>query len=280
MRLHIVVIKCLHRRGYLAFATNLQKGAKELDGDCIVSLSNKYFDAKVRFSDIGYTIIQTESSVTVVEDGIILTFQDSKTNASIMRESFDALDSQHSLAQSIQQCGDVIRLCVGIYDAGCIGTNPMEEALLEEEYQRRVLWCLDRGYEYIEADMSEEGMQKGHEDREKDGYARILEAFQSTIWSSAVKVETAEGETPTEKSVSEDQNALELNELEAIQIPHTEETYFENLDHVMREAIRIRDDARSGTLSDEERRKRAGDAAMALMGLLEQMGFDEDEDDE
>jgi len=256
----------------------------ETDLEATLSISNKYFDAKVRFSDIGNTILADKNHLWV-EDGIILTFQDSKTNAITMRESFDALDSVHT---SAQPCGDVLRLCVGIQAVDDGANLLLDESLLEQEYQRRILWCLDRGYEYIEADMTEEGRKKGHEDREKEGYARILEAFQGTIWSSAVRVGGAKDDLVERKVSNSSKAVVDGDALEskvsdvATKIPDlhpTDESYFENLDRVMREAIRIREDARSGTLTDEERRKRAGDAATALMGLLGQMGLDEDEED-
>jgi hypothetical protein len=43
-------------------------------------------------------------------------------------------------------------------------------------YTRRVLWCLDHGYEYVQVDLMEYGRSIGHSDREKEGFARIVEA--------------------------------------------------------------------------------------------------------
>lgn len=242
----------------------------------LLSLSNKYFNAQVQFLDIGETFTDESSSYKTFEDGIILTFQDSITHDKNMTEAFDALDSIHSLAQSIQQCGDKLRLCVGIYHTDNT-SHTIDEAVYEDEYQRRILWCLDRGYEYVQADMSEEGRKKGHTDREKEGYARILEAFQATLWSSAIRAEPTKSNEDN-KYKSEGPQVDDSRTKMSNTHPN-EEAYFDNLDQVMREAVRIRDDARSGTLTDEERRKRAGNAAMALMGLLEQMGLDEEEED-
>ena len=49
-----------------------------------------------------------------------------------------------------------------------------------------MLWCLDRGYEYVEVDVTPEGMTGGFEERDKDGYARVVEAIGTCMWSSHV----------------------------------------------------------------------------------------------
>jgi hypothetical protein len=65
--------------------------------------------------------------------------------------------------------------------------------------------------------------------------------------------------------------------------PHSrqdEEVAFHQLERMLTEARCIREASRSSQMSDEERRARAGDAAMKLMGLLDQLGFDDDDDDD
>jgi len=46
--------------------------------------------------------------------------------------------------------GDMLRLCVGIVGNAVrpVAQTPKE---IEEEYSKRVLWCLNRGYEFISA---------------------------------------------------------------------------------------------------------------------------------
>ena len=58
-----------------------------------------------------------------------------------------------------------------------------------------------------------------------------------------------------------------------------EEDLFNNFEQMVNEAKRIREASHSGNLTDEERRDRAGNAAEMLMGLLGQMGFEEEDDD-
>ena len=60
-----------------------------------------------------------------------------------------------------------------------------------------------------------------------------------------------------------------------------EEISFHQLEKVLTEAKSIREASRNNAnMSDEERRARAGDAAMKLMGLLDRLGFDDDDDEE
>ena len=68
-----------------------------------------------------------------------------------------------------------MRLCVGVNFEG-IGPTAQDN-----EYSRRILWCLDREFEYVEADCSEQGQQQGHDERDKEGFARIIEARMSEI---------------------------------------------------------------------------------------------------
>jgi hypothetical protein len=58
-----------------------------------------------------------------------------------------------------------------------------------------------------------------------------------------------------------------------------EERFMNDFEVALRQASRIQDASKSGAISDEERRQRAGDAADLLMGLIGKMG-DFDDDDE
>ena len=98
---------------------------------------------------------------------------------------FDALTKVHDAAVELDRCGDLLRLCVGVHIGELSPQELRGQSSHEDEYSRRVLWCLDRGYEYVEADLSEEGRAKGHDERDKEGYARIIEAVAGTVWSAA-----------------------------------------------------------------------------------------------
>jgi len=232
--------------------------------------------------------------------------------------------------------GDLLRLCVGVGKNETLSTKEYED-----EYSRRVLWCLDRGYEYVEADLSEEGLKYGHDARDKDGFARIVEAVSGTVWSSAVmekkkqeelkrsyaedvaaatttstseqneNTNTYEPPDPTklppvlgseedkererkarEALLAEENNATNsagdggISKNDNVDMPPKQREELEQeralnaLEGSIREAGRIRELSKAGQLSDDERRKRAGDAAMLLMDMMGQMGLESSDDEE
>lgn len=289
-------------------------------------LSNRYFSARVALKSI-HDDTPSPDGLTLKEDGILLL---STT------EDLRGLDTIHEQAIS-RGAGDLLRICVVV----TTGTEvPQQHQHLyktpkeiEEEYAKCVLWCLDRGYEYIPScDLSDEGVSRGHDERDKDGFARLVEAIQGTVWSSAVMVGRGSNAliAPVESSPSpsspglaatqqqsthkrnlenernreemarkallegfneEDDNNTPANadaEIGLMRPVHHENTkreqvhnehYFDQFEGAIREAARIRDLSLSGQLSDQERRQRAGDAALMLCELLDQAGFDEGESD-
>lgn len=239
------------------------------------------------------------------EDGILLIFPSNNTHIETLTVTHDKLLQSNALV------GDTLRLCIATF-VGSTSTYTSKNHQ-EEEYSKRVLWCLDRGYEYVEVDMSEEGLNNGFDEREKDGFARVVEAIGGTVWSSAIMMkrtgmkavaDAAVGtsselsKTTTIRSVSsvpvvaekigEDHNDdddvkghkknTSVTDDKSTTLSSKEESMLENIEHIMEEAKRIRDSSRMGQLSDEDRRQRAGNAAEVLMGLLDQMGLHDDVD--
>ena len=324
-----------------------------------ITLSNKYFTAKVLLEEIGSTQHAAAASNTTphqsclfAEDGLVLVFDAFLSNpnsATSMSASFDAMETIHDRAvvgsDTGQPAGDLLRLCVGVVKSRS-GELSLSTKEYEQEYSRRVLWCLDRGYEYVEADLSEEGLALGHDDRDKEGFARIVEAVSGTVWSSAVmekrkqaelkesyakdtvaaatatenqeNLHTYEPPDPTklppvvgieedeererkarESLLAADDDADDASNVkndgqgpttnnndidpEAIAKRNEEreqERVMNALEGSLREASRLREMSKSGQLSDDERRKRAGDAAILLMDMMGQMGLSDDDDDE
>jgi len=325
-----------------------------------ITLSNKYFTAKVLLEEIGSTQhaaaaaasnTAPHQSCLFAEDGLVLVFDAFLSNpnsATTMSASFDAMETIHDRAvvgsDTGQPAGDLLRLCVGVVRSRS-GEMSLSTKEYEQEYSRRVLWCLDRGYEYVEADLSEEGLTVGHEDRDKEGFARIVEAVSGTVWSSAVmekrkqaelkesyakdtvaaatatenqeNLRTYEPPDPTklppvvgiEEDEERERKARESllaaddddadgannvkddsqgpttnnndNDTEVIAKRNEEreqERVMNALEGSLREASRLREMSKSGQLSDDERRKRAGDAAMLLMDMMGQMGLSDDEE--
>lgn len=289
----------------------------------MLTISNRYFVARIRLEEMLADQTTTATEVLQKEDGVILVFDAMRSNPDIIggtssASSFDALTVVHNRAQEAEQCGELVRLCVGV----SIGQNAPSELRgekHEDEYSRRVLWCLDRGYEYVEADLSERGQLTGHQERDKDGFARIVEAISGTMWSSAV-MGASKKEILKQSYEKEKESLKETNESnpyippdpsllatdsgtiqdtsKAIQsslvgvgeskfdsgvvfedsgTASEQERVMENLEGILKEAARIREASKSGELSDEERRKRATDAASLMMDLMNQLDMDDDD---
>ena len=304
--------------------TALQSHFKTVEDDddgapnTTLTVSNRYFHAKVLLEDLSSQHTQTTNPDTTKEDGIILVFDAMHSNPNVIGSSispsscFDALTMVHDKAEQDGECGDLLRLCVGVY-VGEKTPTELRGKNHEEEYSRRVLWCLDRGYEYVEADASQKGQLSGHDERDKDGFARIVEAISGTVWSSAVmekskkqelkqsydqekeslatKQQEEEGENPyvpPDPSLLDSQIQSELVKDSA----DSTENYFiddakaaeqdrtmENLEGLLRQAASIREASRAGELTDEERRQRAADAATLMMSLMSQLDTEEDQED-
>jgi Alpha and gamma adaptin binding protein p34 len=288
----------------------------------VLTVSNRYFAARIRLEEI-VTDQTTTNDVPQKEDGIILVFDALRSNPDIIggifANSFDALTLVHSHAEQAKQCGELVRLCVGV-SLGPKNPSDLRGEKYEDEYSRRVLWCLDRGYEYVEADLSEQGQRTGHNERDKDGFARIVEAISGTVWSSAVM--GASKQETLKQSYGKDKEALQDTEesnpyippdpslpasdtiQESSATPDTsnkiqssligdskldleegfvdggnaseQERVMESLEGILREASRIRETSRNGELSDDERRKRASDAASLMMDLMSQLDTEDD----
>jgi hypothetical protein len=316
-------------------------------------LQNKYFTAtvllkgienKVDDDNINNNNTNNTVSTATKEDGVILVFDAYQSNPD--RDpigddginTFDSLAASHEHAERNDTCGDLLRLCVGV----CLGDYSLEELRgiknSQKEYSRRILWCLDRGYEYIEADLSQEGQAKGHDQRDKDGFARIVEAIQGTVWSSAVvgsaTSSTLKANYVSDKAAMEEVTVSVLEEKEETKeniyqppslftpmssnnngntsnignetrdkVPAAAtstlvdptkvgpsnmaqlredleaEKFFDKMEGFLKEATQIRAASKNGTMTDNERRERAGEAALALVNLMGQFGMDGDDDD-
>ena len=284
----------------------LSKSSSSKNGDKYeqfhLVISNRYFDASVIFAGLNEStddVVITSAEESVVEDGIILVF-DSSPSAS-QDVCFDSLSALHVNAEKTIGLGDSLRLCVGV----SLGPSPLADGskACEEEYSRRVLWCLERGYEYVEADMSPIGMESGHDERDKDGFARILEAISSCMWSSHVMKKRSEPNNEDsnnanddtklsdhKRSDSEREKAALANLMEGVdqgnnakdttQEMKRQEMAFQELESVIADAKNIREASQNNSMSDEERRKRAADTALRMMDLFEKLGFEGDHDED
>jgi hypothetical protein len=306
-------------------------------------IANRYFTAKVRLEYLQ----SSDTGDLWKEDGIILVFandplefeSDNQTAGSNHSNyhSFDALTvNYHNLVTADADiAGELLRLCVGL------SSQPLSDSYkaskqYEQEYARRIHWCLDHNYEYVDCDLL--NLDKGHEDRDKEGFARIVEAIRGTVWSSAVMqakktvelkqtyqqdkalvgVDSAEDAhvneyeppdplqlppvgdvmiSPTkEEDCAREEMARQELMAECIQdndftatesfernngqrLGKDEESIFNTMESTLKQAALIREASRAGTMTDDERRQRAGDAATLLYHMMEQMSFDESDDE-
>ena len=263
-------------------------------------IENKYFQADLMLEHWDHNHPKHDTIIRN-HDGILLIFNHFNTSIDTLTEIHNQI-CHHTTKEDV---GDALRLC--------ISTSPdvIEPTKANEElYSQRVLWCLDRGYEYVEVDLSEEGMKVRPDVREKDGFDRVVEAIGSTVWRSAIMkhrnvtsalLDTAAGDGQEQQEQQQEQHVsvhvsteettstLEEKRLNeeptVIKISPSKETKSEEVlmnefEHLMNEAKKIRQASKNGDLSDQERRDRAGNAAQMLMGLLDQMGFDDDDYDD
>ena len=155
----------------------------------------------------------------------------------------------------------------------------------------------DHGYEYVEADLTPAGIAGAdHGSRDKEGFARVVEAVGGTVWSGSVSKKrsgggggtwTGEEVAPARPSseagpaapvasvgdTGRDPFAL-LPEAEDGDDEEDDRGVFEDLERVMLEAGRVRAEARGGAMSDADRRRRASDAAIALAEVMDRLGLD------
>jgi hypothetical protein len=317
----------------------------------MLGLSDPLNDPETHKEDGVLLVVAAEESPSGGHDSSTRSSSPSPSSSKLLR--FDALDDLHGTAEAEGKAGDLLRLCLVVSKLNAeaepavngssnenAGDDEKEE---EEEYSRRILWCLDRGYEYVDGvDLSTHGVRRGHDERDKEGFARVVEAIATTVWSSAVMRKsarqqlrssyqqdkqsivagpgnpdrgiddadgpdecgtyqppdpimmpqapppaTSQGGGSPESDHDREERLLLQQEADERRDTGTNaelgnEVYFDRFEGALREAGRIRDLSRSGVMSDEDRRKRAGDAAVLLMDLMNKMGagLDDDDDDE
>ena len=277
------------------------------DENKLLPISNKYFTANVLLEDMEASVEEATK-----EDAVILVFDMLASNpdrsGGVPGTTFNSLQPVHDQACANDTCGDLLRLCVGVT---LTSLSPQEARgeNHENEYSRRILWCLDHGYEYVEADLSEGGQTKGHSDRDKDGFARIVEAMQGTVWSGAVMKERQA--TKLQASYDQDANEIEKQdddenpyippdpslmsipkdgesaasmpgtpnrtvEMERLRQEIDEDKVFDEMESVLREASRIREQSKCGQLTDDERKAKAESAALRLVDLMNHFGMEDE----
>jgi hypothetical protein len=286
--------------------------ATDNDAGGTISVDNKYFSARVELAGLELAAAGGGPGPSPgpgrAEDGIVVAFRgtcEAGATAGDEDALIASLTSVHAAAEAAGRAGDLLRLLVAVRDedgAGDAGSPPPaptsdEEAEAEARYSRRVLWGLDHGYEYVEADLTPAGIAGAdHGSRDKEGFARVVEAVGGTVWSGSVskKRSGGGGGTWTREEVAPARASSEAGPAAPVAsvgdtgrdpfalLPEAEDGddeeddrgVFEDLERVMLEAGRVRAEARGGAMSDADRRRRASDAAMALAEVMDRLGLD------
>ncbi|CAN0058489.1 unnamed protein product, partial [Ectocarpus sp. 8 AP-2014] len=166
------------------------------------SITTKYYNAQISFwrqAQAAVPVLALRSAEKLEGlEGIIVVFD-------LRQESsFDEAAQWAALVEDREECA--FRVCVGskldllTEDPGAgtgFGTGaetapePAKSGLeggdaaaaegLQERRERCLGWCLDHGFEYVEADCRDSNT--GGELREKEGVPRIVEALQSNVWT-------------------------------------------------------------------------------------------------
>ncbi|CAN0365451.1 unnamed protein product [Ectocarpus sp. 12 AP-2014] len=168
------------------------------------SITTKYYNAQISFwrqAQAAVPVLALRSAEQLEGlEGIIVVFD-------LRQEScFDEAAQWAALMEDREECA--FRVCVGskldllpedLGDGAGFGTgaetapDPAESSLegddvapaatesLRERRRRCLGWCLDHGFEYVEADCRDSNT--GGELREKEGVPRIVEALQSNVWT-------------------------------------------------------------------------------------------------
>ena len=205
----------------------------------------------------------------------------------------DGIIALYTDTETYEQYGDLVRMKLAYEHK-------------EHEAGPRVLDCLDRGgFEYVApVDLN----VRTSPDREKEGFPRIVEALQGTVWSTAVRKKTLQ-EVAREQEEEGGESAVAVDEKEPVssddavkeesievaespekdvsqtlglQIPEPsteaeESPDMRQLEQLMGQVSKLRTEAQSGSMSDDRRRERAAEAATLLLGL---MGDDDGESDD
>jgi hypothetical protein len=266
----------------------------------MLTISNKYFTANVLLEEMG----ATPQSEQTKEDGVILVFDALRSNPDLSAgdgASFDSLSYAHQQAEENDTCGDLLRLCVGV-SLSSLSPVELRGKDHEAEYSRRIMWCLDRGYEYVEADLSQEGQTIGHEDRDKDGSSAVMfkaktELLKETYLEDTAAIQDEEEEEnlyeppdpskfqsqvnkeeTSSNNISSEESNAEVGMLLEPEKVGPEEMKQLRKDMETEQIFDKMEGSKNGELNDDERRQRAGDAATTLFGLMDAFGLEEDED--
>jgi len=177
-----------------------------------------------------------------------------------------------------------------------------------------ILWSIDNNYEYIDIDCNDiNNIIITNDSREKEGFPRLIEALESTMWSSMQRKDrsslsissssitttttattdnliieetfTNETEQNTKKEYkihmdSNDKFVLEVDNTNDVDDDdNDEDVFYKNFSEVIEKAKDVRAQVLAGNISDQERRENAAKIALQLAKMIELDGDDDDDYD-
>ena len=275
--------------------------AKSLSTSNILSVTNTYFDAYVQLTSHSTTSITAATNSEPVE-GLIVTYKPGDDEALIMKfmeekffenvQDFGEDDAEAPTptittadSPSSKKWGSELRMLV------CLVSSEAEETAItslspisdndDQEDASLKFAALMHSFEYCVARVDTDGIKLGHESREKEGFARIIEAVEMTMWGSKVdKVRETKSQPQEEETVAEAVQAVQSDTDKIDSLlpppPPIEEALnsknMDDLERLMSSVSQIREmSLNNGFANDDDRRKAASDTAAKLMGLLQLM---------
>lgn len=231
-----------------------------------LTLKNKYFSAEICIYFCNFEDEENNPKDTKYEGSVIITKSNIKYDDMVLQKIKD-ITSEASVH---------------------IFAVFLKESNIDKD--QKFSWTLDNGYEYIEIDQSD--ITQGWQEREKDGLPRLMEALQSNMWSTFQKLEQARPSTIPTPTIVEKKNPEQKDNLSETDLANQSFFSFENmpeveekddddekmleeLQKIMTEARVMRPDGLS-SMSDADRRQRAGDMALRLAAVLKLDESDED----
>lgn len=149
-------------------------------------------------------------------------------------------------------------------------------------------WTLDRGFELVEADAR--APFDGADGREKSGMPRVLEALESSMWSNIARAsdgggahsaDAAERRETGAGAAEADASGDAAGSSSDVAVPavggaaavgaallESEEALDFDFAALMDEARAVRDTARSGKMTDDQRRQAAATVAMRMLNMM------------
>jgi hypothetical protein len=264
-----------------------------LPAEAAFTVDNKYFTAKVN--------IQTTVSTEYETEAYILALSVAETEAA-------ASSSTSVIASVIKQAEEAdhtVKLLV------VLGTTELSSKAREHW----ISWTCEHGYELIEVcTKNADTLRETHDEREKDGLPRVLEALGSHMWGSAEKKPTPSigaysaaqpaptaaelglgvsaapvSEVPQASTVFRQNNAAPIhtsttndnNPFMTAEMAALAEEVQDDPDTavftMLEQARALREASTNGQLNDDERREQAAKMAMRMAAMFD-LGEDSDSD--